>query len=49
LNSSTGKFSSILHTVPILQQVIITCFSTSRNFWPARVWGATRRQKTCRL
>ena len=24
-------------------------FSTSRNFWPARVWGATKRQKTCRL
>jgi len=24
---------SIFHTVPILHQVIITCFSTSRSFW----------------
>jgi hypothetical protein len=37
------------HTVLTLLHVIITCFSTSRNFWPARFWGETKRQKTlCR-
>jgi hypothetical protein len=36
-NSSSCKFYSILHTVPTLHQVIITCFSISRNVWPATV------------
>jgi len=27
------KTSSIFHTVPILHQVIITCFSTLKSFW----------------
>jgi hypothetical protein len=31
-NSSSGKFSRILHTVPTLHQVIIPCFSTLTNF-----------------
>jgi hypothetical protein len=44
-NSSSGKFSGIPHTVLILHQVIITHFSTSRNFWPARVFRVTKRQK----
>jgi hypothetical protein len=47
-NSSSGKFSSILHTVPTLHQVIITCVpSTSRNFLPSTASGVTKRQKTC--
>jgi len=44
LNSSSGKFSSILHTVLTSHQVIITCISTSRNCWLLRVWGVTKRQ-----
>jgi hypothetical protein len=43
LNSSSGKFLSILHTAPTLHQVIITCFFMSRNCWPPRVWGVTKR------
>jgi hypothetical protein len=34
-NSSTGKFSSMLHTVSTLHQVTTTYFFTSTNFWPA--------------
>lgn len=42
-----GKFSSVLlHTVPILHQVIITCFSTSRNYWPT---GLKNNQEIKRL
>lgn len=33
LNSWSVKTSSIFHTVPILHQVIITCFSTLKSFW----------------
>jgi len=44
LNSSSGKFSSILHTVLTSHQVIITCISTSRNCSLLRVWGVTKRQ-----
>jgi hypothetical protein len=32
-----GKLLSILHILQTLHQVIITCFSTSRNFRPATV------------
>jgi hypothetical protein len=44
-NISSGKFLSILHTVPTLHQVIVPWFSTSSNFWPVRLWGVTD-QKT---
>jgi hypothetical protein len=44
-NSSSGKFSSMLHTVPTLHRVISKCFSTSRNFWLARVWGMTDQRQ----
>jgi hypothetical protein len=35
--AQSRKFSRILLTVLTLHKVIITCFSTSRNFWQARV------------
>jgi hypothetical protein len=33
LDSWSVKPSSFCSTVPVLHQVIITCFLTSRNFW----------------
>jgi hypothetical protein len=30
----SDKFLGILHAVSTLRQVIVTCFSTSRDFWP---------------
>lgn len=45
-NSSRGRFSWMPYMVATLHQIIITCFTTSRNFWPPRVWGVTVKQKT---
>jgi hypothetical protein len=36
-NSSSGRFSSIFHTVLTLHLVIITFLSASSKFWSARV------------
>jgi hypothetical protein len=40
------NFRAILCTFPTLHQVIITCFSTPRNLWPARAWGENTTQNT---
>lgn len=34
-NTTSGKFSSILHTILLLHQVSITHFPTSQNLWSA--------------
>jgi len=48
-NSSSGKVSSILRTLPNLHHVLFTCLSISRICWPATVGGVTKRQNTlCR-
>ena len=45
-DSWIGKFFNPLHTVHTLHQVIITCFCTSRNFWPPRYkeWSRDKRR-----
>jgi hypothetical protein len=47
---SNGKIASLLHTVPNFHQVIISCFTTSRNFVDQLdSQERARRQKTlCR-
>lgn len=48
-NRTSGKFSSILHTIPILHHVSIIRFPISQNFWSARVWKVNKTWKTlCR-
>ena len=32
--NASGKFASIHLRVPSFHQAIVTCFCTSRNFWP---------------
>jgi hypothetical protein len=44
-NSSSGKFFIILHTVLTFHQVIITHFSTPRDFLQARVLRSDQETK----
>lgn len=44
-NSLGGEFQRICQTFLTLHQMIITCFLTSRNFWPVRVLRSDQETK----